>query len=139
MKLFLFSLLYIVGFSGGAFALEATTPSGKLMGMVSERSASVFVFKSIPYAIAPIGARRWTYAEAHPGWQGVRDATRFSPACVQHPYPEGSFFSRSSEPNSEDCLYLNVWSSMPEDRNFARNGMDSWRFTYSGLRFKYRL
>ena len=116
VKLFLFTLLYIVGFSGGAFALEATTPSGKLMGMVSERSASVFVFKSIPYAIAPIGARRWTYAEAHPGWQGVRDATRFSPACVQHPYPEGSFFSRSSEPNSEDCLYLNVWSSMPEDR-----------------------
>lgn len=100
----------------GAIAQELTTPSGKLMGATSERSGAISVFKSIPYAVPPTGARRWTYPKAHPGWQGVRNATRFSPACVQHPYPEGSFFARASEPTSEDCLYLNVWSSLPRDK-----------------------
>jgi para-nitrobenzyl esterase len=110
-------LVLILVFSPFASAVELTTPSGKLLGAVSQRSDAISVFKGIPYAIAPTGVRRWTYAEAHPGWKGVRDASRFSPACVQHPYPENSFFARSSEPNSEDCLYLNVWSSLPKGKN----------------------
>ena len=112
MKRVLLLLLLAVAHCG--FAMDLVTPSGKLQGALSSRATDIAVFKGIPYAIAPIGARRWTYAEAHPGWQGVRNAGRFSPACAQHPYPEGSFFARSSEPTSEDCLYLNVWSSLPE-------------------------
>ena len=108
-------LLALLAFSNSAFAVEVVTPSGKLVGATSQRSDAISVFKGIPYAVAPIGARRWTYAEAHPGWQGKRDATRFSPACAQRPYPENSFFARTSEPTSEDCLYLNIWSSMPSD------------------------
>ncbi len=107
-------LLLLLAVSQPGLAMELVTPSGKLQGAASPRSSDIAVFKGIPYAVAPTGARRWTYAERHPGWQGVRNATRFSPACAQHPYPEGSFFARSSEPASEDCLYLNVWSSMPE-------------------------
>ena len=103
-------LLALLAFSNSAFAVEVVTPSGKLVGATSQRSDAISVFKGIPYAVAPIGARRWTYAEAHPGWQGKRDATRFSPACAQRPYPENSFFARTSEPTSEDCLYLNIWS-----------------------------
>ena len=103
-------LILILGLAQSAFAQQVETPSGKLVGSASEHADSISVFKGIPYALAPTGARRWTYAEAHPGWQGVRNATRFSPACIQHPYPEGSFFARSSDPTSEDCLYLNVWS-----------------------------
>ncbi len=111
-------LLFLLLVAGAqhALAIEVVTPSGKLLGAMSQRSDAIAVFKSIPYAVAPTGARRWAYAEAHPGWQGRRSATRFSPACVQHPYPEGSFFTRPSEPTSEDCLYLNVWSSMPSDK-----------------------
>ena len=109
-------LVLILGLAHSAFAQQVETPSGKLVGSVSEHADSISVFKGIPYALAPTGARRWTYAAAHPGWQGVRNATRFSPACVQHPYPEGSFFARSSEPTSEDCLYLNVWSPMSKTK-----------------------
>ncbi len=115
MKLLGCMLCVIWMWSGNVVAAQIVTPSGKLLGVTSDRSDSVSVFKNIPYAIAPTGARRWTYAEAHPGWRGVRNASTFSPACIQHPYPEGSFFSRSSAPASEDCLYLNVWSSMPKE------------------------
>ena len=84
-------LVLILGLAHSAFAQQVETPSGKLVGSVSEHADSISVFKGIPYALAPTGARRWTYAEAHPGWQGVRNATRFSPACVQHPYPGARF------------------------------------------------
>ena len=83
--------------------------------MLSDRSTEVAVFKHIPFAKPPVGARRWTYAEPADSWTGVRDATRFGPACMQKGYPEGSFFSRPSDPTSEDCLHLNVWSSMPSN------------------------
>lgn len=109
-------LLLLMTCAQQVLAIEVLTPSGTLVGAISERSDAIAVFKSIPYAVAPTGARRWAYAEAHPGWEGKRSATRFSPACAQHPYPEGSFFTRPSEPTSEDCLYLNVWSSMPSDK-----------------------
>ena len=94
-------LILILGLAHSAFAQQVETPSGKLVGSVSEYGDSISVFKGIPYALAPTGARRWTYAEAHPGWQ-TRNATRFSPACIQHPdeYPEGSFFARSSDPGN---------------------------------------
>ena len=95
-------LLLLLAVAHHGLAMELVTPSGKLQGTASLRSADIAVFKGIPYAVAPTGARRWTYAEAHPGWQGMRNATRFSPACAQHPYPEGSFFARSSEPVIED-------------------------------------
>ena len=51
--------------------MDLVAPSGKLQGALSSRATDIAVFKGIPYAIAPIGARRWTYAEAHRGWQGL--------------------------------------------------------------------
>ena len=108
--IFLLLLIY----STPSLALEVTTPSGTLVGAGSDRSDAIAVFKNIPYAIPPVGARRWTYAKPSPAWKGKRNATQFSASCQQHPYPQGSFFSRPSEPASEDCLYLNVWSSMPD-------------------------
>ena len=108
-------LLLIFASASIAHSIEISTPQGKLLGTLSDRSTEVAVFKHIPFAKPPVGARRWTYAEPADGWTGVRDATRFGPACMQKGYPEGSFFSRPSDPTSEDCLHLNVWSSMPSD------------------------
>jgi para-nitrobenzyl esterase len=51
-------------------------------------------------------------------WEGVRDATKFAAACIQ---PRGSgdpsfdqiiaFYGLNIDRMSEDCLYLNVWTS----------------------------
>ena len=46
-------------------------------------TASVHVFKGIPYALPPIGALRWKPPLPVPTWKGTRDATQFGAACIQ--------------------------------------------------------
>lgn len=107
------SLLVTTSVQGEPVSLQ--TPQGKLLGDTTGGNGEVRVFKGMPFAIPPVGNKRWKPAEPAPGWQAVRLATRFSPSCSQPIYPEGSFFSRPSAPTSEDCLYLNVWSAASGD------------------------
>ena len=60
------------------------------------------VYKGIPFAAPPVGNLRWRPPQPAAKWKGVRQATKFAPAPIQ---PGGS---PSGE--SEDCLYLNVWT-----------------------------
>ena len=87
------------------------TSQGKLLGVTVGK---VNVFKGIPYAVPPVGIRRWKTAEATRGWPGIRTAMNFGPECMQ-PHRSGdtekSFWYRPDAPMSEDCLYLNVWSA----------------------------
>lgn len=107
-------LLFSVVSFGYASTLD--TPQGRVFGVASEHDASVFVYKSLPYAKPPVGHRRWKHSVAASGWDGVRRATDFSAACVQTPYAEGTIFSRPNHPVSEDCLYLNVWRHKAADK-----------------------
>ena len=66
-----------------------------------------FVFKGIPYAAPPVGDLRWREPKPAAAWTGVRDATKFGPACMQ---PESRLMGISHSEMSEDCLYLNVWT-----------------------------
>jgi para-nitrobenzyl esterase len=79
------------------------TDSGLVNG-VPGRDASITVFRGIPYAEPPLGKLRWTPPHPPRSWKGVRTADRFSDGCAQV-FPKGDF------PKSEDCLYLNVWTS----------------------------
>jgi para-nitrobenzyl esterase len=82
--------------------LEA--PAGQLRGT---HEAGLSVFRGIPFAAPPVGALRWRPPQPIARWPGVRDATRFKPACAQI----GSAIPGSApEPTSEDCLGLNVWT-----------------------------
>src|SRR5438046_376202 len=83
------------------------TPSGRLAG---ERSGDVFVFRNIPYAKPPIGPLRWRMPEPAEPWAGARDATRFGPICPQAPTQVETLMGGSLGEQSEDCLYLNVWT-----------------------------
>ena len=64
-------------------------------------------FKGVPYAAPPVGALRWSVPQPAPAWDGVREALRYAPACMQggNPWPAGT----PTQLQSEDCLYLNVW------------------------------
>ena len=84
-------------------ALEkVTTTYGVVVG--APRGDST-VFRGIPYAKPPVGARRFAPPEAPDAWEGERICKEFAPACIQG--------RRPGEPVcdiSEDCLYLNVYT-----------------------------
>ena len=69
---------------------------------------NVYKFLGVPYAAPPTGRLRWAPPTQVAPWSGVRDASRFSPRSVQT--VGASFDSRVTE-ESEDCLYLNVWTT----------------------------
>lgn len=82
------------------------TRSGKIEG---NEEAGLFVFKGIPYAAPPIGELRWFPPQPVKPWVGVRPAQQFSPSAPQNPMPAVGE-PIVLEPQSEDCLYLNVWT-----------------------------
>jgi para-nitrobenzyl esterase len=80
--------------------------AGTTAGEVEGRArGGALLFAGIPYAEPPLGARRFRPPVAHPGWRGVRDATRFGPAAPQRP---GTGLTAAPLDWDEDCLTLNV-------------------------------
>jgi para-nitrobenzyl esterase len=75
----------------------------------------VRVFKGIPFAAPPVGALRWQPPRAAASWEGVRQADRFGDNCMQRSAAGGAFppygGDRSAVTMSEDCLYLNVYTT----------------------------
>jgi para-nitrobenzyl esterase len=70
-------------------------------------------FSGIPYARAPIGPLRWRPPAPVERWDGIRDASTFSPIAPQSASVAGITSPSdpdNSEPHSEDCLALNVWT-----------------------------
>ncbi len=96
--------------SSEALALSAELPTGKVNGLWADRDAGIRAFKGLPYAKAPIGPLRFQPPVPLPPWSGVRDATQPSAACRQHPAPDAFVWSRGPFEQSEDCLFLNIWS-----------------------------
>lgn len=56
------------------------TPYGAVCGI---RDQSGERYLAIPYAATPTGAARFAPPAPHPGWDGVRDATRHGPTAPQ--------------------------------------------------------
>ncbi len=88
------------------------TRYGKLEG---EEQDGLLVFKGIPFAAPPTGARRWMAPEPPAPWSGVRAAKAFGNVAQQNPLPiaiTAAFTGARAleEVRDEDCLYLNVWT-----------------------------
>jgi len=90
---------------------------GQLAG---EERNGVYSFLGIPYAAPPVGDRRWRPPAAPQAWEGVRDATEFGNAAIQT-VNTGMVLGA---PESEDCLYLNVWTTNPAP--YARQPVMVW-------------
>jgi para-nitrobenzyl esterase len=93
--------------SAAASPPRVEAPAGSVEG---RSDGTIRVFKGIPYALPPVGARRWRAPSPMPRWQGVRPATEFGAACVQPPPLLSGTYARSPMPLSEDCLTLNIWA-----------------------------
>jgi para-nitrobenzyl esterase len=97
--------LYGIVCASALVAQRARTESGTLSG-VSEGGLSVY--KGVPFAAAPVGELRWRPPVDVASWTGTRKADAFAPACMQ----DGVSMPGETRPVvSEDCLYLNIWTS----------------------------
>ncbi|XP_069189262.1 pyrethroid hydrolase Ces2a isoform X1 [Procambarus clarkii] len=70
----------------------------------------VYLFKGIPYARPPLGRLRFKAPLAPKPWKGVRECTSWPSVC---PY---AFFDNNVN-GREDCLYLNVFTPLLEERD----------------------
>ncbi len=86
--------------------------SGLLAGTL-DLDGTVRVFKGVPYARPPTGALRWRAPQAAERWDGVRPADHFGPRSVQPERPATAIGYFGPEAESEDCLYLNIWTAAP--------------------------
>jgi para-nitrobenzyl esterase len=88
------------------------TAAGRLAGL---RSGAIASFRGIPYALPPTGALRWRLPEPALPWTGIRDATRFGPRPPQAPSRLEGLLGMAALEQSEDCLFLNVWTPGGDD------------------------
>lgn len=89
------------------------------------------VFKGIPYAKPPVGELRFRPPVPADAWEGVREAKEFSCMCPQDDRRPGEMYTKEfySDPDfmpgqSEDCLYLNVWT--PAERGDEKLPVAMW-------------
>lgn len=88
--------------------------SGDVSGYRSD-DGQVLTLKGIPYAEPPVGDLRWKAPKSVIPWTGVMACTTFSASPVQSKPTPFLMYTEEylipEEPISEDCLYLNVWST----------------------------
>ncbi len=91
------------------------TSLGALQGAAD---AGCLVFRGVPFAQPPVGELRWRPPEPMAPWVGVRDATEFSASAMQRQVPGdvGDLIGIPAQTQSEDCLYLNIWTPACDDR-----------------------
>jgi para-nitrobenzyl esterase len=77
---------------------------GRIEGV---RAARTWAFLGVPYAAPPVGDLRWRPPQAPRPWRGVRVCDHTAPIC---PQIAGSGILGDRQKQSEDCLYLNVWT-----------------------------
>ena len=88
---------------------EVCTKSGWVRGKKEE---GVYKWLGIPYAKKPIGEYRFRKAKPVEPWPGVLETVTYGDKPMQIPF----IVCNPDVKESEDCLYLNIWSSGTEEK-----------------------
>jgi para-nitrobenzyl esterase len=98
------ALLAMLVFASSAQAQisEPVQVDGGLIAGQSVSGTAIRAFKGVPFAAPPVGELRWKPPQPVPAWNGVRQVDAFGPDCPQ--------LASRTHPQSEDCLFLNVWT-----------------------------
>lgn len=87
---------------------------GVISGRISEDQAAK-IFMGIPFAAPPVGELRWKAPQAVAPWEGIRSCVDPPASAMQGPPKPFMCWSKEfmapESPLSEDCLYLNVWTT----------------------------
>ena len=95
---------------GDPVAIDTGRLSGKLL------PSGVRAYFGVPFAAPPTGELRWREPQARELWNGVYNADRFAPECIQILRPHNINHYFGEEATSEDCLYLNIWAPPKADK-----------------------
>ncbi|MCH2614095.1 MAG: carboxylesterase family protein [Opitutales bacterium] len=79
--------------------------AGKISGVTLDPESGLQVFRGIQYAQPPSVDIRWRPPQSVDSWEGVRACYTFGPASIQ------KMGRNAAQEQSEDCLYLNVWTT----------------------------
>ena len=103
------AVLYFFAAWGGflSAAERVTTVNGVVEGVMNPNGVRTFL--GIPFAAPPMGNLRWKPPQLVKNWSGVRETKTFAPAPLQNSAIEALIGTPKNQ--SEDCLYLNVWTS----------------------------
>jgi para-nitrobenzyl esterase len=109
---FLMGLLCLLTFSAmaqnNAFAVQTTVENGRIEGNYDTKTG-IQTYFGVPFAKPPVGDLRWKAPQPLDKWMGVKETKQFSARPMQK-LLWGDMNSRSNGV-SEDCLYLNIWTS----------------------------
>jgi para-nitrobenzyl esterase len=97
------------------------TKAGKIQGRLEN---GLYIFRGIPFAASTSDDRRWLPPQSVTPWKGIRSALEFGNIAPQGAdnlkvMPE----FQKTEMQSEDCLFLNIWSPGLDD---ARRPVMVW-------------
>lgn len=97
--------------------IKVTTTYGTIQGNIrhfediNRTIKAVDKFLGIPYAAPPVGNLRFKPPQQPQPWKpAVYNASFFRSVCIQDPEYNDFFWPNLTIPQSEDCLYLNVYS-----------------------------
>jgi para-nitrobenzyl esterase len=79
------------------------------------RVKGIDVFKGIPYAKPPVGNLRFKPPVELDSWDGVLKANEYK-SCPYQGYSQLEEWFGKLEPESEDCLNLNIWTPSCDDQ-----------------------
>eukprot|EP01084_Bolivina_argentea_P276665 472112_1 len=109
-------ILYL--FINGIESVTIKTTLGNIKGTENAFSwpgTTIYEFKGISYATAPLGSLRFRQAILNnTQWNSIYDATHYRSICIQ------SLDLTTEQSMSEDCLFLNIWTTKTNVQN-AKN------------------
>jgi para-nitrobenzyl esterase len=129
LLLLLSGVVFVVARPSAMIPDQVRIDTGALAGVVGATQPTVRVFKGIPYAAPPLGENRWRAPQPAAKWDGVRNADAFGAPCTsggpafggrggggargggRGPVVPADAAPPREPARSEDCLYLNVWTS----------------------------
>lgn len=81
-------------------------------GLVAGKAlaSGVHAWLGVPFAAPPVRDLRWRDPQPHARWDGIWNADRPAPECIQPLRARNLNHYFGEEATSEDCLYLNIWA-----------------------------
>ncbi len=88
------------------------TKSGKIQGYIEN---GIEIFKGVPYGEPPIDDLRFSPPVAKKQWDEVLDTTEYG-HCAFQGYSQLEEYTGKLQPESEDCLNLNIWTPSVDNK-----------------------